>query len=157
MRLRHTRRLVAELYVHVPSSILYELTAGDELCLTLQFLLYLLLLHLGLTFQLLGESLRGEALVVDTLDGVVDIEEVLCHQQCVVREELQERHLLLGERCQLRHYLHLLQLVVRQLALDLKGTDGVDVVAEEVDTVGKLAAEGIDIEDASAHGKLPGS
>ena len=86
----------------------------------------------------------------------MDVEEVLGCQKCVFRKELQERNLLLGERCQLRDYLYLLQLAMRQLALHFKGADGVDVVAKEINAVGQLAAERVDVDDASTNSELPG-
>ena len=45
-------------------------------------------------------------------------------------------------------------LILRQLILDLKCTDGVDIVAKEVDAIRILATIGIDIEDRTAHRKL---
>ena len=38
----------------------------------------------------------------------------------------------------------------------LEGADAVHLVAEEVDAVGQLAGEGLDVDDAAAHGELTG-
>ena len=43
---------------------------------------------------------------------------------------------------------------LRQLRVNLKGTDGVYVVAKQVDTEGQFTAIAIDVEDAAAKGKL---
>ena len=52
------------------------------------------------------------------------------------------------------HDFYLCALHLRELGLYIKGTDGVNLIAEEVDTERIFAAVGIDIEDASTHGKL---
>ena len=45
-------------------------------------------------------------------------------------------------------------LILRELILDLESTDGVDIVAEEVNAVGVFATVRIDVEDGAAQGKL---
>ena len=52
------------------------------------------------------------------------------------------------------HDFYLCALHLRELGLYIKGTDGVNFIAEEVDTERIFAAVGIDIEDASTYGKL---
>ena len=46
--------------------------------------------------------------------------------------------------------------VPRQLVVNLEGTEGVDIIPEEIDTEGILTAEAIDIEDSTTLGKLTG-
>ena len=83
----------------------------------------------------------------------MNIQEILEDQHCFLRQERQERHLLLSHR-QFWYNAHLLQLVFRQLRLHLKGTDGVDIVTKQVDTEWQLIAEAVNIEDAATQGKL---
>ena len=52
------------------------------------------------------------------------------------------------------HDFYLCALHLRELGLYIEGTDGINLIAEEVDTERIFAAVGIDIEDASTHGKL---
>ena len=46
-------------------------------------------------------------------------------------------------------------MVLRQLVFHLESTDRVDIVAEEVNTVGILTTKGINVENRTAKGKLP--
>ena len=46
-------------------------------------------------------------------------------------------------------------MVLRQLVFHLESTDGVDIVAEEINTVGILTTKGINVENRTAKGKLP--
>ena len=50
----------------------------------------------------------------------------------------------------------LCQALFRELRVDLEGAERVDLVAEEVDTIGVLGRIAEDVEDGAAHGKLPG-
>ena len=52
------------------------------------------------------------------------------------------------------HDFYLCALHLRELGLYIESTDGINLIAEEVDTERIFAAIGIDIEDASTHGKL---
>ena len=83
----------------------------------------------------------------------MDIEEVARDEYGILRQERKKRHLFADSR-QFRHNLHPVALVLRQLRLDLEGTDGVDVVAEEIDTERQFTAERIDVEDTAAQSEL---
>ena len=115
-----------------------------------------MLLHLRGTLHALGQRLRREAVVVDAVDDIAHIEQVFHHQHGVLRQEAHERGLLAAHRRQLGHNLYLLPFVARQLVLHLKGTDGVYIIAKEVDAERILAAVAVDIDDAATHGKLAG-
>ncbi len=114
----------------------------------------LLSLHLGDTFQLFGETLGRESVVVDLLDAVVQIRVILHHHERSRIEELEEAllHGLFGGK--FRHHLDALALVLGELVFDVEGADGIDFITEEIDTERKFATVGIDIDDASTHGKL---
>ena len=51
--------------------------------------------------------------------------------------------------------LHALEFVGRKLARDVEAPDRIDLVAEEIQTVGLALRKGEDIDDAAAHGVLP--
>ena len=78
------------------------------------------------------------------------------HEQRALGQQAQERHAVGIESREFGHDVHLLPPFSRQLVLHLKGADGVDVVAEEVDTIRIFASVGVDIEDAATQGKLAG-
>ena len=112
-----------------------------------------MLFHLCDTFQTLSQSLVREAFLMDTVYRVMHIEEVLAYQQRIVRQEGEERHLLLRGG-QFWKDCHLFCLILRQLCVHLESTDGVDIVAEKVDTEGILTAKAINVKNAATQGKL---
>ena len=132
---------------------LYKLGTRDELQFLAQLLFNLTLFHLCGTTHLFGLSLSREAFLIGTVDGIAHIEIVFGNQQSLLRQERKERHLIACSH-QLRYDLHMGTLILRQLILYLKGADGVDIVAKEVDAVRIFATVGIDIEDGATHGKL---
>ena len=111
-------------------------------------------LHLSGTFQLFGKALGREAIVVNLADAVVQIGVILHHHERRRVEEMQETllHGLLGS--QFGHHFDALALVFGELVFDIKGADGIDFITEEIDPERELATVGIDIDDASTHGKL---
>ena len=125
----------------------------DELMLRLHLLEDGLLFHLGGSLHAFGESLLGEAFFVSAVDDIAHEEEVFRHEDAVGGQELQERHLLRDIR-QLRDDVGLLTFLFRQLVLHVEQTDGVNLVVEEVDAERILVAEGKDVNDAAAYGKL---
>ena len=131
-----------------------ELRTTDELQFTTHLIHDGLLLHLGGSLHAFRHGLFGEALLIDAVNGIADIEEVFDNHHGVLGQERQERHLALLDSSKLGNDLHLFAGVFRQLTVYLEGADGVDVVAKEVDTERQLAAKGIDIEDAATQGKL---
>ena len=132
---------------------LHKLGTRDELQFLAQLLFNLTLFHLCGTTHLLSLSLRRKTLLIGTVDGITHIEIILGNQQCLLRQKREERHLVACSH-QLRHNLHMGSLILRQLILHLKGTDGVDIIAKEVDAIRVLATIGIDIEDRTTHRKL---
>ena len=52
-------------------------------------------------------------------------------------------------------YGYCIQHLLGQLRLNIEGAYGVNIIIEEVYAVRVLAAEGIDIDDGAANGKLP--
>ena len=136
--------------------LLLKLRRTGQLQLASHVVHQLLSFHLRSGLQSFGNSLRRETFLVDALHGVGDEGKVLRHQYAIVGQHLQERHLLgLGSR-QFGHNLHRLATFLRQLVLHLERSDGVDFIAEEVDAERQLMTEAVDVEDASAHGKLTG-
>ena len=136
--------------------LLLKLRRTGQLQLASHVVHQLLAFHLRSGLQSFGNSLRREAFLVDALHGVGDEGKVLRHQYTIVGQHLEERHLLsLGSR-QFGHNLHRLTTFLRQLVLHLERADGVDFIAKEVDAERQLMAEAVDVEDASAHGKLTG-
>ena len=136
--------------------ITHELWSCHQLHLTVQLSFYLCTLHLCGRLELFGSGLSRETFLIGTVDGVAHIEEVFRHQQHILRHEREEGDLLPCPCRQLWYDLHLFPLFPRELVLHLKGTDGVDIIAKEVDTVGIFATEGIDVEDGTTLSKLSG-
>ena len=144
---------MAELDATEGVGISHELRTCNELRLFLHLTLYLSLFHLGSLFELLHTRLRGEALLIDTVDGIAHIMIILRHQYRILRYKREERHLIV-DRHQLWYDLNLIPLFFRQLILHLKSTDTVNLLAEEIDTIGIFATERIDIEDRTTQGEL---
>ena len=132
-----------------------ELLTADQLCLLLHFQHDVVLLLFGSTLQTFCQRLPGEAFLIDASHRVADKLEIAEHHRGIVGQEGEERHLLLYH-CHLRHYRHLLTLVLRQLGLHLKSTNRINVIAEKVDTERQLAAIGIDVKNTASQGKLSG-
>ena len=145
---------LAEFHTHVFAQGMLEVGGTHQV----EFLLHLLAdafcLHLGGSFQLLGETLGGEAVVVDLLDAVVQIGVILHHHERRRVEELEEALLHGLPGSEFRHHLDALALVLGELVFDAESSDGIDFITEEIDAERKFAAVGIDIDDASTHGKL---
>ena len=144
---------MAELYPPETTGITHPLMTRQQLRLTPQLLFYLVLFQLRSTFQF-HPGLIGKTLLIGTVYRIADIEEVLHHQQRILGQEREKRYFLLRHRRQLRHDLYPVATFLRQLILHLEGTDGVDVIAEEVNAERIFATVGIDVEDGAAQGKL---
>ena len=145
---------VAELDAAEVEGIGKEAGASGELEFTTKLALNLSLFHLRGSLELFAFGLGREALLIGAFDGIVDVEEVFRHEEHVVRHEREERHLLVGRHREFWHDLNLVALFTRELVLHLKRADGVDIVAKEVDTIRKFAAEGVDVEDGATQRKL---
>ena len=141
-----------QLHPDKPVGVLHELAPAHQLVFLAHLAHDLVALLLGGSLQALGQCLRGEPLVVDTANGLRHIVEVVGHEEGVVGQETEERHLLAIH--ELGHDLHALLHVFRELGLYVEGADGVDLVAEEVDTERILAAERVDIDDAASLAEL---
>ena len=144
----HTRCMSAHLDTTEGRGLMHELRSGHELSLLVHLFQDGLLLHLGSFFHTLLQGLRRETFVVGTPNGIVHIQEVLDHQHRIGRQKREKRHPLL-HHSQLRHYLHLLALVFRQLGVHLESADRVYVVTEEVYAERQLTAVGVDIQNAA--------
>ena len=80
---------------------------------------------------------------------------ILKRQRTALGQEVEERDLIPCPTLEVRHDAHLLHLVARELRLNLKRTYAVNLIPEEVDTVGILRRIGKHVDDATTHGKLP--
>ena len=80
---------------------------------------------------------------------------VLKRQRTALGQEVEERDLIPCPTLEVRHDAHLLHLVARELRLNLKRAYAVNLIPEEVDTVGILRRIGKHVDDATTHGKLP--
>ena len=128
--------------------LMHKLRSGHELGLLVHFFQDGMLLHLGCLFHAFLQGLCRKAFVIGTTNGIVHIHEVLDHQRRIGRQERKERHLLF-HHSQLRHYLHLLALVFRQLGVYLESADRVYVVAKKVYAERQLTAVGVDVQNAA--------
>ena len=143
------RGVRSELYAPQGPELTLEDRLRYELRLPSHLFQYLGALHLGCCLEPLGERLLCESLVVDMSHGLAHIVEVSHHEQCALGQELRERHFL-GRRGQFGHDVGRLPYFLRELALDVEGAYGVNLIAEEVDAEGQLAAVGVDIDDAAS-------
>ena len=132
---------MAELYATELLGIRSPLGTSDELRLTTQLALYLTLFHLCGILHLFHASLSGESLLIGSFYGIAHIEVILRHEDSICRHKREESHLILTYRGQLRHYLYPILLFLRELVFNLEGAYGIDIVAEEVYTIGILARE----------------
>ena len=82
------------------------------------------------------------------------IVQVLGNNQRIVRQERQERYILILLLQEVRHDRCHLHLLVRQLTDDIERTDTIHFIAKEVDTIRILVAIRIHIHDTSSDGKL---
>ena len=131
-----------------------KLLLRTELAVTSQFVQNLTALHLGQTFQAVGEGLRGKTFLKDATNGFVDVEKIARNEHRVGGQEIKKRHFPLLSVCQLGHDLRLFAAFLRQLILNFKRADGVDFVAKEVDAERQFVAVAVDIEYRTANGKL---
>ena len=122
----------------------------------LELILDGLLFHFRSSRHTVSDSLRREAFLIDMSYGLTDIVEILGHDQGVFRQQRRKGYFVILDLGKLRHDGDLLAKVLRQLIFDLKGSNAVHLIVEEINTVWKLATVRIDIEDASTHGKLSG-
>ena len=143
----------AEKYLSKGLSIIGKLRTSDDLTVALHLLLYLSRFHLCSVSQTLLHGLLREALPIDILYGLAHKLQVFRNQQGIVGQELQDGLFLLYGS-QLRHDIHMVATLLRQLVLYLESADRVDLVAKEVEAERELVAIGIDVEDRAAKGKL---
>ena len=133
--------------------ISHELPTCDELGFPVHLTLNLIPFHLSSLLELLHSSLIGETLLIDTVDGIAHKMIVLSDQHRFLWHKRQERHLVFNCH-QLRYNFYLVSLFLRQLIFYLEGSDAIDVLAEEINTIRVFATKGIDVEDGAAQGKL---
>ena len=125
-----------------------QLLGADKLLFLAHFLKDGLLFLFSGTLHALGQRLLRKTLLINAIHGIVDVQKIFCHEQRAIGQERQERHLLLGY-AHFGYYLHLLSLVLRQLAVHFERADGIDVIAKEINAERQLAAERIDVEYAA--------
>ena len=118
-----------------------------ELEFTTELALDVALFHLRGGLELFTLRLGREAFLVGAVDGVVDVEEVFRHEEHVVGHEREERDLFVIRHREFRHDLNLVALFMGELVLHLERTDGVDIIAKEVDAVRQLVAVGEHVKD----------
>ena len=94
--IRQARGTMTHLNATEIDSIARELGTTNQLTLLLHLLHNLVLLLFGSSLQALRKRLFGEALLIDTVDGIANIQEVLEDQYGFFRQERQERHLFLS-------------------------------------------------------------
>ena len=133
---------------------LLEIELRNEIKLGLHLMSDALCLHLSGSLQLLGKALRREAFGINLTDAVANEREVFRYDWRTFREKIEETLFVALDMGEFGHDFYLCALHLRELGLYIKGTDGVNLIAEEVDTERIFAAVGIDIEDASTYGKL---
>ncbi len=145
---------MAELYPTEVFCISHKLSSGDQLRIATQLALDVTLFHLGGLSHLLHTGLLGETFLVGPVDSITHIKVVFHHEQRLLGDKRQERHLVASLGSQFRNNLYTITAILRQLILHLERTNGVNIVTEEIDTIRILATVRIDIEDRTAKGKL---
>ena len=81
---------------------------------------------------------------------------VLEGQGRALGQEVEERYqTLLLRPIEVGHDADVAHLVARELRLNLKGADAINLIAEEVNAEGVLRSIREDVDDATTHGKLP--
>ena len=134
--------------------IRHELRSGYQLRLLAHLQFYLMSFNLCGLFELFHLSLGGKAFLIGTINSIPHIGVVFRHQHDIFRHEREERYLILCHHCKFRHNLNLVTLVLRELILHFKCTDGIDVITKEIDTIRIFATIGVDIEDRTTQGEL---
>ena len=81
------RRAMAKLYPTECLGIIHELGTRNQLRLFTELALYFPLLHFGGIGQLFSLCLSREAFLIGTINGITDIEIILCNQQHVLRHK----------------------------------------------------------------------
>ena len=71
------------------------------------------------------------------------------------RQEFEEALAVLRLLGKLGNDAYLRETLLAELRVHVKGADAVHIIPEEVNSIRKLATEGIYVKNASAHGKLP--
>ena len=137
---RCARRLGAHLHTSETRSIGHKACSAYQHGVRPKLLHHGLLLHLGQSLETFFLSLLRKAVMIGAVYNVAHIQNVFSHNDGVFRQKAHERHFLIGQRCQLGHYLYALALVARQLALHFKGAYRVYFIAEKVDTERIFAA-----------------
>ena len=141
----------AHFHAHMFGHSLLKFDGRHQVEFLLHFVANALRLHLCGTLQLFREALRGESIGIDTVDAIIYIGEILHHDEGGRGQEMEETLLGRLDIGEFWHDFDVLTLVFRELSLHIEGADGVDLI----DTERKFTTVGIDIEDASTHGKLP--
>ena len=88
-----------------------------------------------------GLCLARKALIMYLRNFVTHKREVLCHNQRVLRQKLQEGDVFSVVLLDVRHYRHHLHLSLTQLALHVKRPDAVHLIAKEVYSVWHVRRE----------------
>ena len=99
--------MVAHLHTLEGGGIAEETAAAQQLHLLVHLKPDGLLLLFGGTLQALSQSLIREAVLINAVNSITDIEEIPGHEHGGFRHERQERDLLHFRQPQLRHYLNL--------------------------------------------------
>ena len=102
-----------KLYALEVQGIVGKLLRRYELKISLQLLSQLALLCFRFAFELLGQCLCGETIVINAFDSIVNIQQILHYEDRIFRQKLQERYFLFAQCSQFRHNLHLFFLVFR--------------------------------------------
>ena len=93
-RIRGKRGTATHLHTSETLNVTTELRTADQLHLALHLHPDFLLLHLSSTLKALCQSLLRETFLIGPFHDVLHILEVLSHQQHIVSQERQQRHLL---------------------------------------------------------------
>ena len=101
-----------------------------------------------------NERAGGDGLLGDGLHALLQPVHIVANEQRVGAGKFEERGSRLG-RAAIVQYVDAVELLLRELGLDIEGADAVDLVTEEVDAVRQFVTEREHIQDGAAQGKLP--
>ena len=101
------------------------------------------------------EYLRRKRFLTNSLNAFAHPEQVFYPKHRGRRQEIQKTDFTFVGRSQFRNYTHRIFLFLRKLSLYLKGSDTVNLISEEIDTIRIFRSKRINIKNTSTHGKLP--
>ena len=102
-----------------------------------------------------NKGLLKESLVENLLHRLAHILLILYDELRCGRKELEEALAVFRLFGKLGNDAYLGEALLAELRVHVKGADAVHIIPEEVNSIRKLATEGIYVKNASAHGKLP--